>query len=70
METFEKLKLADNGKNTSIKQLPKFENIVTSVEDAECFVSPSTSKTYENVDLAMKLVLENRRIKISDISNM
>jgi hypothetical protein len=49
METSEMVKLVDDGKNTSIKQCPKFQNCVTSVEDAECFVSPPTSKTHENV---------------------
>jgi hypothetical protein len=49
METYEMVKLVDNGKNTSIKQFLKFQNCVTSVEDAECLVSPPTSKTHENV---------------------
>jgi len=46
METSEMVISVDNGKNTSIKQFPKFQNCVTSVEEAECLVSPPTSKTH------------------------
>ena len=65
MESFEMLKLVDNGKNTSIKQFPRFQNRVTSAEDPECLVSP-TNKTHENVTLATELILQNRRNKISE----
>jgi hypothetical protein len=47
METSEMAKLVDNGKNTNIKQCPKFHNCVTSVEDAEHLASPPRSKTHE-----------------------
>jgi len=32
METSEMVKLVDNGKNTSIKQFPRFQNYITSVK--------------------------------------
>jgi len=67
METSEMVKSVDNGKNTSIKQFPKFQNCVTSFQDAECLVSPPTSKTHENV---MELIFQNRRNKISEVSNI
>ena len=56
METSEMVKSVNNGKNTSIKEFPKFQNCVTSVEDAECLVCLPTSKTHENV---MELVFQN-----------
>jgi len=44
-----------------------FQNCVTSVADAECLVSPPTSKIHENV---MELVFQNRRNKLSEVSNI